>query len=300
MPGNPISLATLTRVAEARAEFADHATGRNCRPTNAALAQITGLSVRTIQRASAALRMLGVATEVLRGRQRTRDERFASWRVGDGGRGWASVWALHDSLIQPLSPHPERSPVREGNPCKEIITTHTRRERAGSSAAQRRPSPDNRAMALANKWIRDEQSPTWARRYHSPTPWARIFTGPAAHSWTARDMNQLITDWIGTGHWVPDSPHKPIGLLAAIVAAHGNFEERPAAAEEAREEAERAAARARLVAQAAELETNRRARENGRAALSGPGRAAVQEVLQQIAQRARQRRYTKPAEGDEQ
>jgi hypothetical protein len=300
MPGNPISLATLTRVAEARAEFADRATGRNCRPTNAALAQITGLSVRTIQRASTALRMLGVATEVLRGRQRTRDERFASWRVGDRGRGWASVWALHDSLIQPLSPHPERSPVREKNPRKEIITTHTRRQNAGSSAAQRRPSPDNRALALANRWIRDQQSPTWARRYHSPTPWARILAGAAAHGWTARDMNQLITDWIGTGHWMPENPHKPIGLLAAILTAHGNFEERPAAAEEAREEAERAAARARIAAQAAELDENRRAREKGRAALSGPGRAAVQEALQQIAQRARQRRYTKPTEGDEQ
>ncbi len=86
-------------MAEARAAFADHRTGRNCRPTNARLAAITGLSVRTVQRASTALRLLGVATEVMRGRQRTRAERFASWRVGDRGRGWASVWALHDSRI---------------------------------------------------------------------------------------------------------------------------------------------------------------------------------------------------------
>jgi hypothetical protein len=31
---------------------------------------------------------------------------MASWRVGDRGRGWASVWVLHDSrLITVLSPH---------------------------------------------------------------------------------------------------------------------------------------------------------------------------------------------------
>ncbi|GAB4974640.1 hypothetical protein MAHJHV55_54830 [Mycobacterium avium subsp. hominissuis] len=50
---------------------------------------------------------------MLRGRQRTRAERLASWRVGDRHRGWASVWALHDhpqltGLVYRLSPHPPR------------------------------------------------------------------------------------------------------------------------------------------------------------------------------------------------
>jgi hypothetical protein len=97
MPGNPVSFKALVRVAEARAAYADHGTGRHSRPTNETLAADIGLSVRTVQRADAALRLLGVATEVLRGRQRTRTERFASWRLGDRGRGWASVWALHDN-----------------------------------------------------------------------------------------------------------------------------------------------------------------------------------------------------------
>ncbi|ORB82208.1 helix-turn-helix domain-containing protein, partial [Mycobacterium persicum] len=117
MPGNPISRTALLAVAEARARYADHATGRNSRPTNERLAADTGYSVRTVQRADTALRLLGVATEVLRGRQRTRIERLASWRVGDRGRGWASVWALHDHpqlnrLIRRLSPHPRSGPVR--------------------------------------------------------------------------------------------------------------------------------------------------------------------------------------------
>ena len=43
---------------------------------------------------------------------------------------------------------------------------------------------------------------------------------------------------------VPAAPHKPIGLLRAILAWHANPAERPAALEEAREAAERRAASA--------------------------------------------------------
>jgi hypothetical protein len=290
MPNNPVSLKALVAVAEARASFADHRTGRDCRPTNARLADITGLSVRTVQRASTALRLLGVATEVMRGRQRTRAERFASWRVGDKGRGWASVWALHDSRIQMLSPHPEGSLLRSKPPCKSALTTHNRRQAAGRYAATRRTSPDNRALALANRWVVDEQSPPWARRYRTGTPWARVLTGAAQHGWTPRDINQLITDWIGTGHWIPEEPHKPIGLLGAILASHGNLAERPSALDEARERAELAAARAHLAQQRAESDANRAAREAGRAALSGPGREAARRALSEIAERARRRR----------
>jgi hypothetical protein len=34
MPGNPVSLNAVRAVAQARARYADHGTGRNCRPTN--------------------------------------------------------------------------------------------------------------------------------------------------------------------------------------------------------------------------------------------------------------------------
>jgi hypothetical protein len=290
MPNNPVSLKSLVAVAEARAAFADHRTGRNCRPTNDRLAAITGFSVRTVQRASTALRLLGVATEVMRGRQRTRAERFASWRVGDRGRGWASVWALHDSRIQPLSPHPGGSYFPKKPSLRSVLTTPPQRQAAGSTAATRRTSPDNQGLALANRWVRDEQSPPWARRYRTGTPWAWVLTGAARHGWTPRDINQLITDWIGTGHWLPDSPHKPIGMLGAILAAHGNLAERPAALDEEREAAELAAARERVARQLADRETNRATREAGRAALEGPGRAAARKALEEIAERARRRR----------
>lgn len=291
MPHNPVSLKSLVAVAEARASFADHRTGRDCRPTNDQLAQMTGLSVRTVQRASTALRLLGVATEVMRGRLRTRAERFASWRVGDNGRGWASVWALHDCRIQALSPHPVGSLVNQKHSPQSVLTTPTRRHSAGSSAATRRTSRDARGLALANKWIRNQQSPPWARRYHTGTPWARLLAQPAQHGWTPRDINTLIQDWIGTGHWVPDSPHKPIGMLGAMLAAHGDLTQRPSAYDEAREQEEFNQARARVAAQLAAREPNRQARQAGRAALAGPGRQAAQKVLDDIRERARLRRY---------
>lgn len=55
-----VSRAAILKVAEARAGYAEYATGRQCRPTNGRLAADTGLSVRTVQRADVALR-LGIA-----------------------------------------------------------------------------------------------------------------------------------------------------------------------------------------------------------------------------------------------
>jgi hypothetical protein len=294
MPNNPVSLRAVVAVAKARASFAEHRTGRHCRPTNERLAQITGLSVRTVQRASTALRLLGVATEVMRGRQRTRAERFASWRVGDKGRGWASVWALHDCRYSSLSPHPEGSRLALQTPCQSVLTTSTRRPAAGRSAAARRTSPEARALTLANSWVLSQQSPPWARRYRTGTPWAHVLAGAARHGWTPRDVNTLIRDWVSTGHWLPENPHKPIGLLGAMLAAHGDLANRPSAYEVAREQEELAAERARIAAQLAARDTNRQAREAGRAALSGPGRQAAGKALHDIRERARRRRYENP------
>jgi hypothetical protein len=116
-----------------------------------------------------------------------------------------------------------------------------------------------------------------------------VLKGPAEHGWTPRDINQLLTDWIGTGHWLPDLPHKPIGLLGGILAAHGNFEERPSALDVAREQEELARARQRVTQQLADRTIAERARETGRAALSGPGRAAVRQALAEAAERNRKR-----------
>lgn len=284
MPGNPIALKTLLRVAAARAEFADHRTGRNCRASNATLAAVAGVSVRTVQRASTVLRLLGVATEVLRGRQRSRHERYASWRVGDRGRGWASVWVLHDSRSQRLSPHPEGSFSLTKTSVKSLVTTAPRR------AGGRKTRPDERATILAQRWVTDPDSPPWARRYRTATVWARLLTGPAQHGWIPRDINELIRDYIRLGNWVPDSPHKPAGLLGRILAWHGNFEERPAALTIAFEAEQLAADRARIAQQRRDHEAHQRARAVGRDALHGAGHAAARQALKDAMARAQRRR----------
>jgi hypothetical protein len=298
MPGNPISRKALLAIAEARARYADYRTGRNSRPSNERLAADTGYSVRTIQRADTALRLLGVATEVLRGRQRTRIERMASWRVGDRGRGWASVWSLHDNPhligeIRLLSPHPRSGPVRD-TPSPERVVTTDPGGPAGprSGGARRHRAPDGWGADLARRWRSDPRCPPWAQR-HSADAWAALLAPAARHRWTPRDLNTLIADWAGvTGRRIPDRPHKPIGLLGAILVWHGrdNLDTRPAALDEAREAAELADARARITAQFAERDTTAAARAAGRAALSGPGHAAARAVLADAVRRAAARR----------
>ena len=278
---NQVSRAAVLAVAAARAGYAEYATGRNSRPTNERLAADTGLSVRTVQRADAALRLLGVATEVLRGRQRTRAERLASWRVGDRGRGWASVWALHDDAalaraITALSPHPEGSLVENPISCSSLLTTSSRRPSgSGGRGAKRRASPDGGGGGrLAATWRADPHAPPWAQR-HTVHAWAAVLAAPAAAGWVSRDVNALIADWAGVHGWVPDNPHTAIGLLGAMLAWHGDPAVRPAAAEMAQEAAELAAARARVAEQFAERDRAAAARAAGHAVRTGAGRAAA-------------------------
>jgi hypothetical protein len=297
---NQVSRAAVLAVAAARAGYAEHATGRHCRPTNERLAADTGLSVRTVQRADAALRLLGVATEVLRGRQRTRVERLASWRVGDRGRGWASVWALHDDAalaraIRVLSPHPEGSLVKNSISCSSPLTTNSRRPTgAGRRGAKRRAGPDGDATRLAAAWRADPHAPPWARR-HSVHAWAGVLAAPAAARWVSRDINALIADWAGVHGWVPDNPHTAIGLLGAMLAWHGDPAVRPAAAEMAREAAELAAARARVAEQFAERDRAATARAAGQAARTGTGRAAALLAAAEAHTRALTRRTSEAA-----
>lgn len=299
--GNQVSRTAVLRVAEARARYAEFGTGRGSRPSNERLAADTGYSVRTVQRADVALRLLGVATEVLRGRQRTRTERLASWRVGDRGRGWASVWALHDDAelarqvaaqVRVLSPHPGGSSVRSSSSRRKMVTTGRRRPAGVEKQAWRSgggPCPDPGGTRLAVAWRADRDSPRWAHRY-TPQAWARLLAGPAQQRWTARDLNALVRDWIGVKGTLPDSPHRPIGLLGAMLAWHGNVTARPAALDDAREAEELAAARARVAAQHVERAAAAEARAAGRGAVGGPGHTAAREVAAAIAARALEKR----------
>ncbi|MDM3927428.1 helix-turn-helix domain-containing protein [Mycobacterium intracellulare subsp. chimaera] len=302
MTSGGIAKRTLVVIAAAFARTADADTGRNARPTNEQLADATGFTERTVQRARECLRLLAVATEVLRGRQRTYIERMASWRMGDRHRGWASVWALHDDaqvnrVIHTVSPHLERSPVTpHTSPQDRLVTTHGRHKGARHGVATRRPAPDPGGRRLATAWRNHPHAPPWARRF-TPTSWAAMLAAPAAAGWTPRDLNQLITDWLGVGRRIPDSPARPIGLLGAILTWHGadNLGERPAALDEAREAQARAAQRIRIAENAASHRAHLAGRAAAQAATSGPGRAAAFAALAAARRRSAQRRTEQAA-----
>lgn len=302
MTSGGIAKRTLIVIAAAMARYADADTGRNCRPTNAQLHHDTGSHERTIQRAHECLRLLGVATEVLRGRQRTYIERMASWRMGDRHRGWASVWALHDDaqvnrVIHSLSPHPERSQVTtHTSPQERPVTTHGRHKGARHGVATRRPAPDPGGRRLAAAWRTHPHAPPWARRF-TPTTWAAMLAAPAAAGWTPRDLNQLITDWLGVGRRIPDSPARPIGLLGAILTWHGpdNLADRPAALDEAREAQARDAEQTHRAQNAASHRAHLAGRAAAQVAKSGPGRAAAFAALSAARQRSSQSRTAEAA-----
>lgn len=312
-----ISRKSLIVVAAALARYADYRTGRNARPTNARLATDTALSERTVQRGREALRLLGVATEVLRGRQRTRAERFASWRLGDRHRGWASVWCLHESTWQrrvfhKMSPHPRKgsllsvkSSFRDKTTTPGYAGTPTAATKASASRQHRQrgvpagsPASRQDGFLLASRWLRDAQTPQWARK-HTPRGWSAILAPLAAHSWTPEDINELMVDWERTGgHWLPPVPHKPIGLVGAMISWHrrnNGLDHRPAvlllaqqqAHEQARIEQRRRARR--------EQDESRRARAAARELLGGTAHREALQVAADIAARAAAKRTMQAA-----
>ena len=248
-----ISLKTLIKIAAAHAIHADFRTGRNCRPTLDRLIEITGYGERTIQRARHVLRLIGVATEIVRGRQRTLGERLASHRVGSRARGWASVYALHSPQLVDktagnkfAAPHPEGHPLGCLSPLGNYSLTPTgtagkfkgraARDRATDRRRWTGPEPDQKGMLLASRWRQDPRTPTWARRF-TPAAWSHVLAQPAAHGWTGRDLNQLLHDHTlpGNGNWIAHNPYKPIRLLAGILNQHGDMNNRPAALDDARQ-----------------------------------------------------------------
>ncbi|MFP5371524.1 MAG: helix-turn-helix domain-containing protein, partial [Actinomycetes bacterium] len=86
---------TVVSVARGMAAFADHRSGRDCRPTNARLCELLQVSLSTVQRARRVLKACGFVVELVRGRSiMTRAERLQAWRRGSSHRQVAAVFAL--------------------------------------------------------------------------------------------------------------------------------------------------------------------------------------------------------------
>ncbi len=81
-----------------------------------------------------------------------------------------------------------------------------------------------------------------------------------------------------TGFRVYDAPHNPVKYLLALL-HRADIGERPTLWRDAHAAAEAAAAAERIAAVPAQLTAAAAAHETGRAALTGPGRAQVQTIL---------------------
>ncbi len=302
--GGGVSLRAVKLVALVMAQAGEHSTGRGSRLTVATIMARTGLGESTVQRARTALRLLGVATEVFRGRLRTYAERMASWRVGDRGRGWASVWALHPPTPvdktrivcagqTQMAPHPRRGLFSLKSSSQEVVTTGKPVE---SRAASRRPTktarrklslPDPRGAVLASRWLRDGRTPGWARK-HTPTGWTAALAEPARYGWNAEDLNAIITEW-ATNTGQVAAPDTPVAFLRWLLQRH-DLAFSPTLLNQARRDQERAAAQERREAAAQELVRAAQARATAQADLTGPGRRLAREVLAQAVASAAERK----------
>ena len=302
--GGGVSLRAVKLVALAMAQAGEHSTGRGSRLTVATIMARTGLGESTVQRARTALRLLGVATEVFRGRLRTYAERMASWRVGDRARGWASVWALHPPTpvdrtrivcagqIQ-MAPHPRRGLFPLKSSSREVVTTG---KAVNNGAAPRRSTttkrrklslPDPRGAVLASRWLRDGRTPGWARK-HTPAGWAAALAEPARYGWNAEDLNAVITDWATDTGQVP-APTTPVAFLRWLLKRH-DLAFSPTLLDHARRDQERAATQERHEAAAEERAHAIEQRAAAQVDLTGPGRQLAREVLAQAAGAAAKRK----------
>ncbi len=302
--GGGVSLRAVKLVALAMAQAAEHSTGRGSRLTVATIMTCTGLGESTVQRARTALRLLGVATEVFRGRLRTYAERMASWRVGDRGRGWASVWALHPPtpvdktrIVRAgqtlMAPHPRRGLFSLESSSRKVVTTG---KAVNNGAASRRSTrtrqrslslPDPRGAVLASRWLRDGRTPGWARK-HTPTGWAAALAEPAQYGWNAEDLNAIITDWATDTGQAP-APTTPVAFLRWLLNRH-DLAFSPTLLNQARRDQERAAAQERRTRAAEELARSAQARATAQADLHGLGRQLAHQVLAQAAVSAAERK----------
>lgn len=292
-----ISRSTLITIAEAMANAADWSTGRNSRPTNKQLKIKTGFNKRTIQRAHECLRLLGIATEALRGRKFSSTEKQLLKQSSKKNKGWASVWALHDSpkinrLVYNLSSHLGNKYLKYINSSLNKLTTKLKiRIKTYKTRKTKKTNKNLKGLKLSKEWRANLGAPSWARRY-SVNAWSTILEKPANHEWNPRDINLLINRWMQVKNYtIPNCPYKPIGLLGKILAWHGveNLSNRPTIEEEKRITKEKEEALIRIKNQKKQQEQQKNVKPVG-STVRGPGRMEALRVAALIHRRAIKKR----------
>ncbi len=218
---------TVLAVARGMAHYADHRTGRDCRPTNARLVEDVRVSLSTVQRARRVLKALGLVVELVAGRSvMTRSERLTAWRRGSSHRRIAATFALCSRRRRPRVVDGDTPPGATGGSSlphlrKTRLQTKTETTRAASRPAhteessprrRRRPDPATRALVEATRarlrWLASVSVPRLAPTLH------RF----AQAGWTARDVDRTVVDVLAARGWhLPRALSQPAAYLAALL-----------------------------------------------------------------------------------
>jgi hypothetical protein len=237
---------TAHKVARGMAAYADHRTGRGCRPTNARLVEDLRLSLSTVQRARRALKALGLVVELVRGRSiMTRAERLEAWRRGSAHRQVAAEFALCSrrrsaprmrapEVGEPLNDlgAPVHSVDGDTPPGAKRVkrfshlrSTHLRRRTETRNAAPRRaPAKEGRERKGAGvdvgAWLLAQavqRRVSWLRGV-SARRTAPALGKFARAGWTAEDVQLGIRDVLAVrGHVVPAELRHPAAYLAGLL-----------------------------------------------------------------------------------
>jgi len=276
----------------------------------------TGLGERTITRARTFLRLVGLATEVQQGRQRTLHERLDSADRGDTARGWTAVYALHHTSTHPVDNPvpiiagltPDGTPPRSGylppsaSAEKRVSTeTNPKRPPAGDEdgaprhASTKKGWPGGGAgptrapgTALMLAWRTDPGCPGWARAYGAHR-WAGALTAAVEAGWTARDLTQMLTDLTNTGHHILTRPRRPISYLLALLTKI-DLNEPPTLTRDLHDAAQRAVRAEQAAQRAIDHTESDHARQAAITALTGTGRALARQAAASAATDSAQRR----------
>lgn len=243
---------TVIAIARGMAGYADHRTGRDCRPTNARLVALLRVSLSTVQRARRVLKALGLVVELVRGRSvMTRAERLQAWRRGSSHRRVAAEFALCSRRGRRIRSWSSARPVERDTPPSALgdngylarsssslrTTTGTRKAAPRPTAARRgatnRVDPRSRRLAEAARRRLGWLTGVSARRI---TPALARF---AWAGWTEDDVVLAVQEALGARGWlVPSELAQPAAYLAALLRPL-DPEERPTVLEEHRRESER-------------------------------------------------------------
>jgi hypothetical protein len=224
---------TVLSVARGMAYFADHRTGRDCRPTNTRLVELVRVSLSTVQRARRVLKALGLVVELIAGRSvMTRSERLAAWRRGSSHRRIAATFAL---CSRRRRRHPRLRVVERDTPPSATAgnslthhrkthlqaTTETTRAASRPADTKKGPRPGRRRPDPATRRL--VEGTRGRLRWLSRVSVLRL--APTLHrfaqaGWSSRDIDRAVTDALATRGWrLPRTLRQPAAYLAHLLRA---------------------------------------------------------------------------------